>query len=323
MIFALAAGTVVLLVFIFILVYLAIFSNRARIQRQMRRLQTETDDKEVVLAREVEEQQLIVSRKLSQIPLGQRTIIPLLKKLQKKIQNLAPKGIQEELEQRLMLTGKQDSWKVSHVVIIWLFSICFFSAFTFLLTTTGEYDFLQKVVMAGLGAVLGAVLPFTVLNSIISKRKRLIRRQLPEFLDLLCVSVQAGLSFDSGVAHIVQAMKGPLIDECERMQRDMRMGQMRRRSLQQMAKRCDVEELYLVVTAVIQADRLGTSMAKTLTVQADSMRERHRQNVRKASLQAPIKMIFPMVFCILPMLFAIMLLNPIITIIESLANLGW
>lgn len=323
MLFLFAAGAVVLLLLIFFLIYLAIFSNRARIQRQMRRMKTEADDKEFILAREEEEQQMIVSRKLSQIPLGQRTVVPLLKKLQKSIQNLAPTGIKDELERRLLLTGKQDSWKVAHLVTLWLLSICFFSAFTFFLAVSGEYDSLQKMVMVGLGAVFGAVLPFAVLNNIIRTRKRLIRRQLPEFLDLLCVSVQAGLSFDSGVAHIVEAMKGPLIDECERMQRDMRMGQMRRRSLQQMAKRCDVDELYLVVTAVIQADRLGTSMAKTLTIQADSMRERHRQNVRKASLQAPVKMIFPMVFCILPMLFAIMLLNPIITIIESLINLGW
>lgn len=324
MILFFAIASTLMLILIIFLVYRALFSGRAKAYQQINRLKDMSEDRKAMVAEEEEERrQMQATKKLSSIPLGKRLLLPLWRKVQKSMQDIAPEGIKEGLEKRLQLTGKQDTWKVTHLVTAWLASTVSFAALLALGVDMADFSFIQYVLWVLMGGILGGVLPFIFLNSIIRERQRLIRRQLPEFLDLLCVSVQAGLSFDGGIARITERMEGPLIDECRRVQRDMQMGQMRRRSLQQMAKRCDVEEVYLFVTAVIQADRLGTSMAKTLTIQADSMRERHRQNVRKASLQAPVKMIFPMVLCILPMLFAIMLLNPIITIIESLSTLGW
>ena len=251
-----------------------------------------------------------VALTLADIPFMDRTIKPLFEVLKKKILSFAPTDIATMLNRKLMLAGKAGAWHVNQCVIAWLGSIVVCSIAAFLLIDpTEDLIWIQKLSMVLIGAAVGAILPFAVLNNIIDKRQRAIRRQLPEFLDLLCVSVQAGLSFEGSVTKITSRMKGPLIDEFKQMQRDGTMGIPRRLSLQQMAKRCDMEEIYLFTASVIQSERLGTSMAKTLAVQAANMRERHRQHVKAEALKAPVKIIFPLVLFILPALFVITIQN--------------
>lgn len=257
------------------------------------------------------------AKNLSDIPFVERTIVPFFHSITQFLMMFAPKGLYERLENRIMLAGKQGVWSVKAFVCGWVLSVavCLLLAFFFL--TDGTMPYVQRVALLVLGGVAGAFLPFAVLNSIIRERQKLILRQLPEFLDLLCVSVQAGLSFDSGMAKIVDRMKGPFIDECQRMQRDVRMGMMRKRSLQQMARRCDVQEVYLFTTAIIQAERLGTSIANTLVTQADNMRERRRQSAKAEALRAPVKIVFPLVLFIFPALFVIVLLPTILFLLKS------
>ena len=117
-------------------------------------------------------------------------------------------------------------------------------------------------------------------------------------------------------------MKGPLIDEFRRMLRDMGLGMTRQRTLNQLAKRCDLEEIYLFTSSVIQAEHLGTSMSRTLKMQADNMRDRHRQAVRTAAMQAPIKIIFPMVFFIFPSIFVMVVFPAALSLMKSLGKCG-
>ena len=126
------------------------------------------------------------------------------------------------------------------------------------------------------------------------------------------------MSFDSGIAKIVDRMKGPFIEECQRMQRDVRMGMMRKHSLQQMARRCDVQEVYLFTTSIIQAERLGTSIANTLVEQASNMRERRRQAAKAEALRAPVKIVFPLVLFIFPALFVIVLLPSLLFLLKNM-----
>ncbi len=253
---------------------------------------------------------------LADIPFVERTIVPFFQSISKMLLLFAPKGIYEQIERRIILAGKQGVWSVSSFVCGWVLSVGACLMLAFLFVSGRDFPFIQRVALLVLGGVMGALLPFAILNSIIRKRQKLILRQLPEFLDLLCVSVQAGLSFDSGVTKIIGRMKGPFIDECDRMQRDMRMGMMRKHSLQQMARRCDVPEVYLFTTAIIQADRLGTSMANTLVIQAENMRERRRQNAKAEALRAPVKILFPLVLFIFPALFVIVLLPSVLSLIK-------
>lgn len=167
---------------------------------------------------------------------------------------------------------------------------------------------------------MGALLPFGVLNHIIKKRQSLITQQLPDVLDLLAISVQAGLSFDAALRKVVERMKGPLIDELSRMLRDVRMGMTRRRSMQFMAKRCDVQDVYLFVMSVTQSERLGASMSDTLTIQADNMRNVRRQRARTKAMKAPVKMVFPLVFCIFPAIFVVALLPSLLSLMETMGK---
>ena len=258
------------------------------------------------------------AKTLSDIPFVERTIAPLFRSSAQFLLLFAPKGIHERIERRIMLAGKQGVWSVSAFACGWVLSVavCLLLAFYFL--SGVELPFVQRVALLVLGGVMGALLPFAVLNSIIRERQKQILRQLPEFLDLLCVSVQAGLSFDSGIAKIVDRMKGPFVEECQRMQRDVRMGMMRRHSLQQMARRCDVQEVYLFTTSIIQAERLGTSIANTLVNQADNMRERRRQAAKAEALRAPVKIVFPLVLFIFPALFVIVLLPSLLFLLKNM-----
>ena len=258
------------------------------------------------------------SKTLSDIPFMERTIAPIFQSITEMLMFFAPKGIHDRLEHRIILAGKQGVWSVTSFVCGWVLSVgvCLLLAFFFF--SASDFHFTQRGALFVLGGVIGALLPFAVLNSIIRERQKQIIRQLPEFLDLLCVSVQAGLSFDSGIAKIVARMKGPFIEECQRMQRDVRMGMMRKHSLQQMARRCDVQEVYLFTTSIIQAERLGTSIANTLVNQADNMRERRRQAAKAEALRAPVKIVFPLVLFIFPALFVVVLLPSLLFLLKNM-----
>ena len=224
------------------------------------------------------------------------------------------------MEQMLFRLGVQEQWSVKRLAAGWVISVSLGFLLAMLIVYKSDLQFSQQVALLALGVTAGAVVPFMALQSAIRQRKAQLRRQLPEFLDFLCVSVQAGLSFDGAVAKIASRMKGPLIDEFRRMLRDMSLGMTRQRTLTQLAKRCDLEEIYLFTSSVIQAEHLGTSMSKTLKTQADNMRDRHRQAVRTAAMQAPIKIIFPMVFFIFPSIFVMVVFPAALSLLKSLGK---
>lgn len=260
------------------------------------------------------------TRFFSQKSFWQRVIKPMMNKISDEVQEFAPVQIKALFEKLIFLAGKQGIWSVKRLVFMWLVSICLGIAAGVFVARHVEYHFLQETMILIVGAIIGAIFPFIRLHAKIRQRKRQIRRQLPEFLDLLCVSVQAGLSFDGAVAKIVTRMHGDLIAEFQRVQSDMSLGMTRAYALTQMAKRCDLEEVYLFTASVIQAEKLGTSMSRTLKLQSDNIRDRHRQYVKAQALKAPVKIIFPMVLFIFPSIFVVLLFPAIITIIKTLGN---
>lgn len=250
-----------------------------------------------------------------------RIVKPLITMLEERLQKLAPAAIREQIEDKLFRAGKLGSWSVARLATVWLISIALFAAATLvLLYYRPGFNPAQRILIVALGLFMGAAIPFAVLNSKIRQRQKAIRKQLPEFLDMLCVSVQAGLSFDGAVAKMIKRMKGPLIDEFQRMQHDVSLGMTHQYALTNLAKRCDLEEVYLFTTSIIQAEKLGTSMTRTLKVQADNMRDRHRQRVKTEAMKAPVKILFPMVIFIFPSMFVVLLFPAIYTLVQNLGN---
>ncbi len=170
---------------------------------------------------------------------------------------------------------------------------------------------LTLIWMLGL-AVFGYWFPSRMIRDRISRRHRLIVRHLPDALDLLILSVEAGLDFGAALAKVVErAEKNPLIEEFFLMEQEMRMGKIRTEALRDMAQRVDQPDLTSVINALIQAEELGTSLGPILRVQAEQMRTRRFQLAEKLAAEAPIKMLFPLLAFIFPSVF-IMLFGPIV-----------
>lgn len=250
----------------------------------------------------------------------ERTIRPIINLMEERLQKFAPGEIRNQLEDKIFRAGKMGIWSIRRLITIWCLSIFAATILAILMLYTLELHPAQRIFIVLLGAFMGAVVPFVVLNSAIRKRQKAIRKQLPEFLDLLCVSVQAGLSFDGAVGKMIKRMKGPLIDEFKRAQNDVALGMTHQYALTHLARRCDLEEVYLFTTSVIQSEKLGTSIARTLKDQADNMRDRHRQHVKAEALKAPVKIIFPMVLFIFPSIFVILLFPAMVSLIRAFTN---
>lgn len=252
----------------------------------------------------------------------ERVIQPIIQWIEKTLHMLTPSAIVNALERYTFRAGLQGNWSVQRVAAVWVMSVVTGFLVALAVIQNTNYPAVQEIFILILGELIGAGLPFLVLKRKIQRRQKMLRRQLPEFLDLLCVSVQAGLSFDGAVAKITGRLRNTLSDEFKHMQDDVRFGMTKQYALTQMAKRCDIEEVYLFTTSVIQAEKLGTSMTQTLTMQADNMRDRHRQFVRTEAMKAPVKMLFPMVFFIFPAIFVVLLMPSVITLMKTLGGGG-
>lgn len=152
-------------------------------------------------------------------------------------------------------------------------------------------------------AVCGAAAPNAMLNAAIQKRKKGIRNALPDFLDLVSTTVEAGIALNGAFAAAVDAVRGPLRDELHAVLSDIRVGRSRAEALATMAARCDVVELTTTVTAIVQAEKLGGDIAGILDGLAVEAREQRMMRAEEIAAQLPVKMTFPMALCMLPALF--------------------
>ena len=145
------------------------------------------------------------------------------------------------------------------------------------------------------------------LSKTIETRKRNILKELPYTLDLITVSVEAGLSFDGAMARVINNIKGELCDEFSKALKEIRMGIQRKTALKNMSERCEVKELTMFITSIIQADELGVSLGRILRIESENLREHRKQVAREQAMKAPIKMLFPLIFFIFPSIFVIIL----------------
>jgi tight adherence protein C len=175
------------------------------------------------------------------------------------------------------------------------------------------------MVAAVAGGGLGFFLPDFWLSRRIKKRRKAILLGIPDTLDLLTISVRAGLGFDAALGKVVEKTKGPLADEFKRALTEIRVGKTRRESLRDIVGRTEVPALTNFIGAIIQAEQLGVSISKVLQIQSEQLRIERRQRAEEAAAKAPIKMLFPLVGCIFPSMF-IVILGPAIIMIA--VNLG-
>ena len=183
------------------------------------------------------------------------------------------------------------------------------------LAIAGAFFFSRMAVLGGMATLyLTGITVFAVytvarfrLTGNITKRKNKIEDSLPDVLDLLSVSVSAGLGFDQALLYVVERCEGPLVDELAITQKEISLGRARSEALKRLAVRCDVNPLNIFVSAVIQADTLGIPIANVLSTQADNIRNLHRQKIEERAAKLPVKILIPIVFLVFPNLFIVIL----------------
>jgi tight adherence protein C len=164
------------------------------------------------------------------------------------------------------------------------------------------------------GLVFGFIMPEFWLGRRIRARAMSMILQLPDALDLLTISVEAGLGFDAALAKVVEKMEGPLVDEFRQALAEIRMGRTRREALRDVVKRADAQPVANFIGAIVQAEQLGVPIAKVLQIQSQQLRIERRQRAEEAAAKAPVKMLFPMVGCIFPTIFIVILGPAIVTV---------
>ena len=175
---------------------------------------------------------------------------------------------------------------------------------------------------ARLAATIGAILlgllgPEAILSRRVDERKAAMERDLPDVIDLLVISVEAGLGFEQALQRVIVSIEGPLPDEFSRMLGEVRAGSTRAEAMRAMDARIEVPEVRSFVLAILQADTFGVSIGRVLRTQAEEMRIKRRQLAEERAQKAPVKMLIPMVFCIFPALFTIVLGPAVIRISEN------
>jgi tight adherence protein C len=187
------------------------------------------------------------------------------------------------------------------------------------------FSFTGKEINRGLLILLsisGFFIPYALLHSAAEKRQKLVQRAMPDLLDLLYISVEAGLGFDMALKKSAEKMPGPLSEEINKAIEDITKGRDRQDALRGIVKRTGVEDLNNFVTAVIQSELLGTNIAIMLKTQSTVMRQKRKQRAEETAMKIPIKMLFPLVFFLFPALFVVIMGPAVISVIENLGFLN-
>jgi tight adherence protein C len=260
-----------------------------------------------------------------QQPFIERTLRPLANRLSGSMSRVASSSFQERTEKRLALAGNPGNLRVADwlgVKAVGAVVGALIFALLFIVIGVLKLPPILRFAMPVIGLMLGYTIPEFWLGSQVRKRQHAILLQIPDALDLLTISVRAGLGFDAALGKVVEKLVGPLTDEFRRALAEVRVGKARREALRDIIPRTEVPPLTNFIGAIIQAEQLGVSISKVLQVQSEQLRIERRQRAEEQAAKAPIKMLFPLVGCIFPSLFIVILGPAIILIILNLTPKG-
>jgi tight adherence protein C len=228
-----------------------------------------------------------------------------------------------KLQHRLDLAGNPKGWTVERVFSIkGIIALVAGSVLGMLCLGMGVLFTLKGLFLVPLFSVAGFFIPNALLYSKGVRRQEQIQKELPDVLDLMSVSMRAGLSFDGAMSKVTMASDGPLAAEFGRLLQELRLGRARTSVLRDMLKRTNVDDLHYVVQALIQASDLGIPVADVLTSQGTEMRTRRKQRAEEKAQKVTIKIIFPTLFCIFPVIMIVVVVPALIRIVGMFKGIG-
>ena len=230
---------------------------------------------------------------------------------------ISPTGQTQKIRYRLDLAGNPAGWDVDRILgLKALLAIIGAAAGLFIPPLLG-LGVLRTLAAAVVLLLLGWFAPSLWLYQVAYNRTQQIQRDLPDALDLLTISVEAGLAFDAAVAQVARNTEGPLAQELFRVLQEMQIGTGRTNALRGLAERTDLPELRSFVGAMVQADAFGIPISNVLRLQAVEMRVKRSQRAEEAAQKVPVKILFPLIFCILPSLFVVIIGPAVVQILRT------
>jgi tight adherence protein C len=243
-------------------------------------------------------------------PFSQRIIVPMIEASAQFITRFTPQQTLEQTRHKLELAGNPNNWSPAEFWGVRVVATVVLGGLIFLLMSVAGQPIGKRLMLGGGAALIGFIYPQLWISSKIRSRQAAIIRALPDALDLLTICVEAGLGFDLAMQRVNEKWDDPLA-------REIQLGKMRKDALRDMADRIDVPDVTSFVAAIVQTEQLGVSIAKVLKIQSDQMRIKRRQRAEERAQQAPIKMLFTMVFLIFPSIYIVLLGPAVLTVMES------
>ncbi|MFN2518338.1 MAG: type II secretion system F family protein [Jatrophihabitantaceae bacterium] len=244
---------------------------------------------------------------------------PLMQRARTLATRLSPGSYGQRLQRRLDLAGNPPNWPADRVMAFKGAGLVLGALLGGLL---GLKHGVNVVIFPIVGGAVGFFLPDVLVRNLGEKRQIDIQKGLPDALDMLTVCVEAGLGFDAALSRVALNLKGPMAAECARVLQEMQFGMSRREALRALVSRTDVSELRTFVSSLIQSSELGISIGIVLREQAKEMRIKRRQRAEEKAQKLPVKILMPLITCLLPAMFVVILGPAIIQIIHTLGNLA-
>ncbi|MDD2715389.1 MAG: type II secretion system F family protein [Candidatus Wallbacteria bacterium] len=269
--------------------------QKRAMQKRLNMLATQDGKKVIATAAELELQKSF----------KERVILPILHSFTKKSAKKTNRAKKEKLRMELAQAGNPFGLSAEEFMALRTVLTLLFMFIGLLICFLLRQPMINFVMAGMISVILAMLMPNFYIKKQITFRKGMIQRKLPDVLDLLTVSVEAGLGFDSAMNKVVEKFEGPLADEFKVVLNEVKLGKKRRDALKDMANKMEVDDLSNFISSLIQAETLGVSLGNVLRIQSAQARQRRRQRAEEAAMKAPIKMLLPMVGCIFPCIFVI------------------
>jgi tight adherence protein C len=247
----------------------------------------------------------------------ERSLMPSAGRVGRRIVRLTPLDLYGRIERKLVLAGNPPGLDAERIVAFKIIGAIAGIVLGIFLSSLLDWAILWKGIVIGLVGWMGYLAPSMQLSAAAASRQKEIQRELPDVMDLLTISVEAGLGFDSALTQVTKNVPGVLSEELSRLLQEMQIGVGRAEAFRHLGERTDVPELQSFVLSMIQADLFGVSIANVLRSQSRELRQKRRQRAEELAQKIPVKLLFPMIFLVLPSMFIVLLGPGVIEIYRS------